>query len=260
MEAAEVQVMVREGDVPEEVKDRARQLIADVEEYAPRDFLFAEVWLRRPESETPSTYGHVLVDVQGTLVQARTSAEQPGECVDLLRNRLERNLRRLNERRLSQRNEPQEVEEGQWRRGALPTIRPDHFPRPSDDRQIIERITHARVVADPDEAAFDVESLEDDWLLYVDAATHTDAVIRRLPDGESYGVTVVGGTADVDKEGPYTIHLEGVPPELTVDDAIERLRAGDEDHVFFVDPATGRGAVAYWRYDGHYGIVRPRED
>jgi hypothetical protein len=138
-------------------------------------------------------------------------------------------------------------------------LRPDHFPRPPEERQVIERVTHARSIADPEEAAFDMETLEDDWLLYVDAKTRTDAVIRRLPDGESFGVTVVGGTADVDKDGPYTIHLEGVPPRLTLDDAIERLRAGDEGHVFFVDPETNRGAVVYWRYDGHYGVVRPRE-
>jgi ribosome-associated translation inhibitor RaiA len=259
MDADEVQVMVLEGQVSDEVKERARMRIADLEEYAPRDFLFAEMWLRRPDSQTPSTYGHALVDVQGELVQAREQAEQPGECVDLICSRLERNLRRMNERRLSQRREPVEVEEGQWRRGALPTQRPDHFPRPVEEREVIERVTHAREPSDPEEAAFDAEMLDDDWLLYVDAATGTDAVIRRLPDGESYGVTVVGGAAAVDKEGPYTIHLEGVPPELTVADAIERLRAGDESHVFFVDTETGRGAVTYFRYDGHYGLVRPRE-
>jgi ribosomal subunit interface protein len=260
MEAADVHLVVIEGDIPDEVRERARQGIARLEEYAPRDFLFAEVRFRRPGGEAQSTFVHALVDVQGTLVQARMHADQPGECLDLVFDRLERNLRRLKERLQTRRHEPVEVDAGQWRHGALPTQRPDHFPRPAEEREVIERVTHARAVADPDEAAFDLELLEDDWLLYVDAATGTDAVIRRLPDGESFGVSVVGGAATVDRDGPYTIHLEGVPPRLGLDDALERLRAGDEGHVFFVDPDTDRGAVVYWRYDGHYGVVRPRDE
>jgi len=44
---------------------------------------------------------------------------------------------------------------------------------------------------------------------------------------------------------------------LQIDEAIERLDAGAESFVFFVEPTTGRGNVVYRRYDGHYGLVSP---
>ena len=37
--------------------------------------------------------------------------------------------------------------------------------------------------------------------------------------------------------------------------AIERLNADGEQHLFFANPATGRGNVVYHRYDGHYGLI-----
>ena len=35
------------------------------------------------------------------------------------------------------------------------------------------------------------------------------------------------------------------------------LNDGDEPFVFYLDGATGRGAVVYRRYDGHYGLIEP---
>lgn len=260
MEPAQVRIGVTDGDVSEDVKRRAREKIAALEKYSPGDFLSAEVRFAHDPAQTESFLVHGLLDVQGRIVQARMRAAQPDECLDLLEEGLQRRLRHYNERLQTARREPQSLPEGQWRRGALPTDRPDHYPRPVDDREVVERVTHARGPSIPEEAAFDMEMLEDDWLLYVDETTDTDAVIRRLPDGETYAVSVIGGAARTERaESPYEILLEQSPPELSVDDAIRRLRDGDEDHVFFVDPETGRGAVAYFRYDGHYGVVRPRD-
>lgn len=260
MQAADVQVVTTQGHVPEEVKDRARHRLAELEAYAPGGFLHAEVRFQRVTNEPATTSAHALLDVQGRLVQARMSADQPGECLDLLSDRLQRQLRRLNERLQSRRHEPEVTADGQWRHGALPTPRPDHFPRPESEREVVERVTHARRLASPEEAAFDLEILGDDWLLYVDEATTTDALIRRLAEPEAYAVSVVGGAARVHVDGPYELELEGAPPTLDVDTALRRLADGDEGHVFFVDADTDRGAVAYWRYDGHYGLVRPRRE
>lgn len=260
MDAAEVQVVVTEGRISEDVKERARQKVAALEKYAPRDFLYAQVQFAQRPSEVQSVTAHVLLDVQGDIVQARMHAEDPTECLDLAEKRLEGVLQRLSERLQHRRYEPETTEEGHWRRGALPTRRPDHFPRPEDEREIVERVTHAREPATPDEAAFDLEMLEDEWLLYVDAGTRTDAVIRHLPDEEMLAISAIGELSEDDLGGAYPVRIEPSPPELAVDEALERLRAGDETHVFFLDPATGRGAVVYWRYDGHYGLVRPRDE
>ncbi len=259
MQASEVQVVIPEGEVSDEVKERAQREVADLERYAPREFLFARVEFTRRGSRAPSTSTQVLLDVQGTIVQARSTARDPQESFDIARGRVTQSLHRLSERLQDRRHEPATVPEGEWRHGALPTARPDHFPRPPEDREVVERVTHARGPASPEEAAFDLEMLEDDWLLYVDDATRTDAVVRHLPDEDGFGVSVVDGQAAISGDGPYDLRADPSPPALAIDDAIERLDVGEEPHVFFVDTATERGAVVYRRYDGHYGLVRPRD-
>lgn len=259
MQPSEVQVVIPEGEVSDDVKERAQREVADLERYAPREFLFARVEFTRRGSRAPSTSTQVLLDVQGTIVQARSTARDPQQSFDIARGRVAQNLHRLSERLQDRRHEPVTVPEGEWRHGALPTERPDHFPRPREEREIVERVTHARGPASPEEAAFDLELLEDDWLLYVDEASKADAVIRRLPEEDGFGVSVAGGAPDISGDGPYTLHADGSPAELAIEDAIERLDVGEEPHVFFVDTATDRGAVVYRRYDGHYGLVRPRD-
>lgn len=259
MQAAEVQIVVPEGQVSDEVKERAQREIADLERYAPREFLFAKVEFSRRDSRAPTTSTQVLLDVQGSIVQARGQAPQPDESFDIVRDRVVRSLHRLSERLQDRRHEPATLPEGEWRHGALPTERPDHFPRPPEEREVVERVTHARGPASPEEAAFDLELLEDDWLLYVDEASGTDAVIRRLEDEDAYGVAVAAGTAAISGDGPYDLRPDAAPPTLSLDSAIERLDVGEEPHVFFVDDANDRGAVIYRRYDGHYGLVRPRD-
>ena len=175
------------------------------------------------------------------------------------RERVAKNLHRLAERLQDRRHEPETVPEGEWRHGALPTPRPDHHPRPPEDREVVERVTHARGPSRAEEAAFDLDMLEDEWLLYVDATTGTDAVIRRRDGDDGYAVSVVDGPVDTAGAASVRTTVEGGPPELPVDDAIRRLDLGNEPHVFFVDTDTGRGAVVHRRYDGHYGLVRPRE-
>lgn len=259
MQASEVQVVTPEGAVSDDVKERAQREVADLERYAPREFLFARVEFTRRGSRAPSTSTQVLLDVQGTIVQARSTARDPQQSFDIARGRVAQNLHRLSERLQDRRHEPATVPEGEWRHGALPTARPDHFPRPREEREVVERVTHSRGPASPEEAAFDLEMLEDDWLLYVDESTRADAVIRRLQDEDGFGVSIVGDQPDISGDGPYDLRADGSPPELAIDDAIERLDVGEEPRVFFVDTGTGRGAVVYRRYDGHYGLVRPRD-
>lgn len=259
MEAVEVQVVVPHGEVSDEVKERAQREVADLERYAPGDVLFARVEFQQRDSQAPSISTQVLLDVQGTIVQARSTAPDPQQSFDSARRRVLQSLHRLSERLQDRRHEPATVPDGQWRRGALPTDRPDHFPRPRAERQVVERVTHARGPASPEEAAFDLELLEDDWLLYVDETTGTDAVVRHLPDADAFGLSVADGRPRISGDGPYDLRVDGPPAELTVEDAIERLDVGEESHVFFVDVHTSRGAVVHRRYDGHYGLVRPRD-
>lgn len=259
MEPDEVRTAITDGTVSQETQHLARERIAALERYVPRGFLFAEVQFAQRPNQSPSYVGHAQLDVQGTMVQARARTGTERECIDRLEEQLAQSLRRLRDRVVSRRLEPEVTEAGEWRHGALPTPRPDHYPRPAEEREIVERVTHTRGPATVEEAAFDLDLLEDDFLLYVDDGTGTDAVVRRRDDGLTLGVSAVATDPSPGDDGPYDFVVEPGPPRLTVDEALERLRVGDEPHVFFEDADGGRGAVAYWRYDGHYGIVRPRE-
>jgi hypothetical protein len=48
-------------------------------------------------------------------------------------------------------------------------------------------------------------------------------------------------------------------PAQTIDDgeALERLEVSGAPFIFFQRAETGRGAVLYRRYDGHYGLIEP---
>jgi hypothetical protein len=90
-----------------------------------------------------------------------------------------------------------------------------------------------------EEAAFDMEVLDYDFFLFTDADDGRDKVVF------------------LDLEGEVRVATD--PPNESVDEALERLDAGGEPFVFFCASDNGRGAVAYLRYDGHYGLIRPAD-
>lgn len=263
MEPADVEVTVVHGEVPDATKDRARGKVAKLERYAPKPFLFARVRFDRPgtrQRPEPPVHVQAQLDVDGRMVQTSTMADLPDEAVDLLESRLREQLRRLTSRLNSIRDEPETVAPGEWRHGALPTERPDHFPRPRSERQLIWRETFAREPMRPDEAAFDMEMLDYTFHLFVELETGADAVIHRTSAGEdgAFGLALAA-EADLDVSGlAVPIRLDPSPPELDVDAAVQRLEAGEEPFVFFVNRSTGRGTVVHMRYDGHVGLVVPQ--
>jgi hypothetical protein len=129
-------------------------------------------------------------------------------------------------------------EPGEWRHGDLPTHRPDVFPRPAAERELIPHTTFAGRTLSRDEAAFDLGLLDYEFLLFTDEATGEDTVARREP-----------GT------GPVAFTPAHDAPVLTRADAVARLDVTDEPFVFFVETPGGRGQAVYRRYDGHYGLV-----
>lgn len=268
MEPAEVEITVVHGEVPDSTKERARDKIARLERLAPRPFLFARVRFDRPstrQSTDPPVYVQGQLDVDGRMVQTSTLADHPDEAVDILEKTLREQLRRLSSRLATRRHEPRTVPEGEWRHGALPTARPGYFPRPPEDREVVPRETYAREPMRADEAAFDMEMLGYEFHLFAELDTGADAVIRRLVAEERDGGADrrLGLCLAADSQTPsledlaVPVRLDPPPPRLRVGEALERLDAGDERFVFFVDEATGRGSVAHYRYDGHYGLVVP---
>jgi hypothetical protein len=255
-----IEVAVVHGEVPESVLDLAREKVGAVLRLAPAPVLFARVTLAHeaaPDIQRPAIAKAVL-DVNGRPVRAHVAAGSFDEAVDLLEAKLRHGLEILAEKRQAIRHEPARPTAGSWRHGMLPTARPEWFPRPAEERELVRRkayLLHEQTVA---EAAEDLELLDQDWVLFTEATTGTDALLERLDDG--FRLTLADGGAlaaipedALDLGGP--VELVGEVPRMDLATALDLLDELEAPLVFFVDAEDDRGRVVYRRYDGHYGTI-----
>lgn len=210
-----------------------------------------------PARERPAE-AEAMLNVDGTPIRGHVAATRIDEAVDLLVERLERRLERYESRRhrIGTRRNTGDSGEHQWRHGDLPTQRPEYFPRPAEDREIVRRKTFALEPLSIDEAAFDLDELGHDFYLFTEAGTGTEAVITYADDGRLE--LLHPDPARVDLSGvaaPVEFRAAGVP-QLSIDEAEEWLDVGAAIFVFFQNE-DGRGQLLYRRYDGHYGLISP---
>jgi len=256
----DVEVSTR-GRVGTADKRYAEEKIARVGKLAPRPVLFARVILR--EEANPSLQRRAVaegnLDVSGRIVRAQVAAPRVREAVDLLEERLRRRLEELSEHLEARRQESGVAELGEWRHGDLPTGRPDYFPRPVDERELVVHKTLADGVQTPDEAALDMRLLDYDFYLFTNAVTGEDNLLYRLP-GEGFGWAQTTPTADSADRYALALSAELTPPTtMPVEQAMERLDVSGEPFVFYLDAESGRGNVLYRRYDGNYGLITPAD-
>lgn len=173
------------------------------------------------------------------------------EAVDLLEAVLRRRLEQLLDRGRTRHRWIGIATASEWRHGDLPAHRPDHHPRPVEQREILRRKSVAPDPRTADEAAYDMDLLGHRFYLFVDSATGQDAVVYRLGDG---GYGLLGATANGATEASLVRH-GGLVPVRTETQAIEHLDLAGEPFVFYRDAHTGRGRVLYRRYDGHYSLM-----
>ncbi|RIK06086.1 MAG: hypothetical protein DCC49_11860 [Acidobacteria bacterium] len=211
-----------------------------------------------PALDRPSV-AEMSVDVNGRVVRAHVAARQMSEAIDLLEDRLRRQLTNLNERFETQKKRGATHGPGEWRHGDLPARRAERFARPADEREVVRRKTFAVEPITIDEAAFDMEMLDHDFYLFTDADSGQDSMICRLAGGGYEFHSVKPSGEPVQPNAVEIVVDDAEPPRLDEDSAVERLNETDEPFLFYVDSSTGRGNVAYLRYDGHYGLITPSE-
>ena len=191
------------------------------------------------------------LDVNGTQVRAQATASEMAGAVDLLEEKLRRNIVHLQDRaRTRHRWIGVSTEEG-WRRGTLPTRREDYFPRPAEEREVVRRKTFAMAPMTPDEAAYEMEMLGHDFYLFTDRETGKEAVVYH--DGDTR--FALRGESLPPAESASSVEVTGAAPTLSETDAKSRLELSGEPFVFYLDPDDRRGRVLYFRYDGHYGLI-----
>lgn len=249
-----------QGDVPEQAKQYARTKITRLAGFVRDPILWGQVRLTvesNPARDRPAVVEATLA-VNGSPVRAQVAARDLDEAIDLVEDRLGRRLKRHEERLHhggAERRRTGLADEHEWRHGDLPTQRPEWFDRPADERQIVRKKTFALEPMTVDEAAFDLDMLGHDFYLFTALATDADSVIAYDDDQGLCLLQPEGVDQDPTVDAAVPVRLGTPAPELTVDEAVERLDAGGERFVFFVDADSGRGNVVYHRYDGHYGLI-----
>ena len=193
----------------------------------------------------------VTLDLDGYLFRAHAAGRTAAEAVDLVEQRLHRQLLDAHERIVFlRRRRTGTASPGGWRHGDMPTARPA-FPQPPQEREVTVRKRFSLGRCTPEDAAVRMEMLDHDFYLFVDSDTGREAVVCRAPDG-AYRLSRVRGE---DEPGDVPEFRTGPrPPKLTVESAAERLNETGEPFLFFVDERS-RGSVLYRRPDGHYGLV-----
>ncbi|MGZ4372807.1 MAG: sigma 54 modulation/S30EA ribosomal C-terminal domain-containing protein [Gaiellaceae bacterium] len=248
--------LVADDELEARVTEHARELILRVAEFAPRPVLHARIVLRverDPALQRPAI-AKATLDVNGRPVRAHVAAEHIVEAIDLLERRLRRNLEDLEELERAHRHDTGIASAGEWRHGSLPTARPEYFPRPPDERELIRRKSYALSALTAEEAALEMRLLDNDFHLFTDSTTGEEAVVYRHADGP-IGLAQLHPTPDRKSRGVVT---DPVPaPVMLLENAVGRINLSGEPFLFFVDAQTRRGNVLYRRYDGHYGLVEP---
>ncbi|PZH10800.1 hypothetical protein C1I97_13540 [Streptomyces sp. NTH33] len=259
-EAPEIRVETH-GQMPPGAGEYAREKVGALTGRTREPVLFARVKLTHmanPAVERPAI-AQADLDVNGRQVRAHVAARTMTEAVDLLQNRLAVRLERLEQHWEARRGKMPVPGPHQWRHGAEPTHRPDYFPRPAEERQVVRHKSYSLARETPDEAAFELETMDYDFHLFTDIGTGEDSVLYRSgPTG--YRLAQVHPRPHL--VGPVAVPLtvSDLPaPRLTLAEARQRLDIGGLPFVFFADAATGRGNVLYHRYDGHYGLIAPVE-
>ena len=240
-----------QGAVDESTRDYARLKVLAASRTASRPVLDAHAELRQepnPSLARPAI-AKATLDVSGRRVRAHVAAESMREAIDLLEAGLRRQLRALSERERERVHEGREPAAGEWRHSDLPSDRPMFRPRAVAEREVrrVKNLAPARLT--PEQAALELTALSYDFFLFHDATSGADSLLYRAAGGGLVLMIQAAGNP-----GPFEV--DPIAPEhMTVEEAAARLNSTDDRFVFFSEPPSGRGAVLYRRYDGHYGLL-----
>ena len=177
-----IDVDVTTHDELPEAAEYARRKISELRRYTGRPVLHAHVKLSRgitdPAVKRP-VVAQANLDVDGRLVRAQVDATSAREAVDLLAARLRRRLERTAEHWEARRGELPSAGPHEWRHDSEHSHRPDHYPRPADERRVIRRKSFTMAPCTVDEAAREMELLDYDFHLFTEQGTGTASVLYR---------------------------------------------------------------------------------
>ena len=253
-EPADPSIVVR-GDVPDAMVAYGNEKLAAVVAHAAVPVLQSELRLDHHTDPARRGANHVemTIDLDGTPVRARRSADTIAEAIDGAALRLRRRVEAANER--PQARELRHRDRTSWHHADRPAQRPHYYPRAVEERSLVRRKTFAMRPESIEEALFDLETLDHDFFLFVHNETNAEAVVYRV--GSGYGLMQCVATPEAIKRSEVDLDLEPGPATTTLDEALHVLNETDAPFEFFIERASERGMVAYRRYDGDYGLILP---
>ena len=185
MDVLDLEVSVTHGDVPEAAKQYAIDKVTQLARFTRRPIVYALLRLSvesRRAIERPAV-AEATLDLGGQIVRAHVAARDPMAAIDLLDDRLRRQLERQARRtNRSQQHRTSPAQPGGWRHGDVPTERPEFFDRPTEEREVVRHKTFALAPMTCDEAAWDLDMLGHDFYLFTELESGSDAVIFRATD------------------------------------------------------------------------------
>jgi hypothetical protein len=252
----ELQVTVL-GELSPVTSDLARTTVEEVLAESRQPIRSAQVRLARMRrKEGRPAVAQALVDVGGQLVRAQVAAHTMTDAIALLRDRLTVQLTHLE---WSRRWDPGYDVDGsgplEWRNGTEAARRPVRLVLPKGERSVVRRKDYELAEETVDQAALTMEMMDYDFRLFTESGSGQDSVVYRFGPGP---FRLAQLEPHPERIAPYSVPanlLKNPAPVLTEDEAKARLDATDYPFVFFKEAATGRGAVLYGRYDGHYGLI-----
>jgi ribosome-associated translation inhibitor RaiA len=248
------------GGLADDLVEYARKKVGHVLTHTGRPVLRARVRVTRhgdPARERPIV-AQANIDLNGRPVRAQIEAATPREAVDLLADRLAHRLERAARGWEARRGRVFEGEPHEWRHEFPPSPRRSYYPRPPAERQVVRHKTISPLPCSVDEAVTEMDELDHDFHLFVEAVRGIDSLVYRAgPTG--LRLAQVDGRADEVAPGRAPVTVSTVPaPLLDTAEAVDRLRFTGLPFLFYLDGDHGRGCVLYHRYDGHYGLIDPQ--
>jgi ribosomal subunit interface protein len=246
------------GDISKRVRQLARRKVGELDRYVKGPVIGSARVVLTQESNPSielAARAEADVDVAGHLVRARVAAPSMESAVDQLAEHLRRQLRRFVEQMVTRGRAPAEPPPGEWSHGSWSPRRPERFPRPPEERELVRRKTFAMEPTTAVEAVLEMQTLDHDFFLFRDSDTGADAVVYRRDDGR-IAVIEPAAVEPTAAPGPSWERSRLSEP-IELERAVAEMDELEHRFLFFENASTGRGNVVYMRHDGHYGLIEP---